>query len=531
MAGGSPDEPAENAKGARMRKLLTWVTATLGCISLWGADWLTDGGNPQRTAWQKDEKILSKDNVKDLKILWKLQLDNQPHEMHSLFPPLIAERVSTREGMKQMAFVAGTHDNIYAIDVATGKIIWKKHFEYPPPARRGRPGDPLCPPGLTATPVIGPDASGNRTLFVLAGDGKLHSLNLADGEELAQPFQFGYPNGKSYALNLWDNVLFTTTSQGCAGNPNQMWAVSLKDPTHKVMTYNPKSGGLWGRTGAAIDSSGTAWAPTGDGRYDPATQTYGNGLVGAKVVGNELKLQDYYEPRNWAWLYSRDLDMQVTPAIFNFKGRELMVTGSKECRVYLLDPKNAGGDDHMTPLYRTPLMCNEEVNFMAAGIWGSMASWEDSQGTRWVLTPFWGPVHPDFKVPLTHGPVIHGAIVAFKVEEKNGKFQLTPAWMSRNMDQAEPPVIANGVVFAFGSGENTDQAYADRGLMDNSPERIKDSTRAVLYALDAHTGKELYSSGNQIKSFVHFGGLSVANGRVYLGTFDSNLYCFGLPGK
>ena len=83
----------------------------------------------------------------------------------------------------------------------------------------------------------------------------------------------------------------------------------------------------------------------------------------------------------------------------------------------------------------------------------------------------------------------------------------------------------------FNCEGNTDQAYADRGLNDNSPERIKDSTHAVFYALDAQTGKELYSSGNQIKSFVHFGGLSVANGRVYLGTYDSTLYCFGLPGK
>ena len=63
----------------------------------------------------------------------------------------------------------------------------------------------------------------------------------------------------------------------------------------------------------------------------------------------------------------------------------------------------------------------------------------------------------------------HGAVVAFKVEEKNGKLQLTPAWMSRDMDQAEPPVIANGVVYAYGSGENTAQAYADRGLAGFEP--------------------------------------------------------------
>ena len=213
------------------------------------------------------------------------------------------------------------------------------------------------------------------------------------------PFPFGYPNGKHYSLNLWNDVIFTTTSQGCAGNPNQMWAVNLKDPSHKVMTFNPKSGGLWGRSGAAIDSTGTAWAPTGDGRYDPANQVYGNGLIGAHVVGNELKLKDWFEPSNWIWLQKRDLDMQVTPAIFKYKGKELMVTGSKECRVYLLDTKSAGGENHQTPLYRTPMLCNEEVDFQSAGIWGSMASWEDSKGTRWALTPFWGPVASGIQGP------------------------------------------------------------------------------------------------------------------------------------
>ena len=108
----------------------------------------------------------------------------------------------------------------------------------------------MCPTGQTATPVIGPaNGSASRTVYALAGDGQMHSLNVANGEDVASPFPFGYPNGKSYALNLWNNILFTTTSQGCAGNPNQMWAVNLTDPEKKVMTANPKSGGLWGRHG------------------------------------------------------------------------------------------------------------------------------------------------------------------------------------------------------------------------------------------------------------------------------------------
>ena len=49
----------------------------------------------------------------------------------------------------------------------------------------------------------------------------------------------------------------------------------------------------------------------------------------------------------------------------------------------------------------------------------------------------------------------------------------------------------------------------------------------MLYALDGRTGKELWSSGDQITSWNHFTGLSVANGRVYIGTYDGMLYCFG----
>jgi len=97
------------------------------------------------------------------------------------------------------------------------------------------------------------------------------------------------------------------------------------------------------------------------------------------------------------------------------------------------------------------------------------------------------------------------------------------------MNRAEPPVVANGVVFAYGSGESTTQATPEQGLRANRSEiRIKNSTHAVLYALDGQTGDELWSSGSKITSWNHWAGLSVANGRVYLGTFDGTLYCFGI---
>jgi outer membrane protein assembly factor BamB len=89
-------------------------------------------------------------------------------------------------------------------------------------------------------------------------------------------------------------------------------------------------------------------------------------------------------------------------------------------------------------------------------------------------------------------------------------------------------VIANGVVFAYGSGENTAQAFPDVGLDFRMERRIPKSTHAVLYALDAQTGKELWSSGKQITMWNHWGGLAMANGRVYINTYDGVLYCFGI---
>ena len=122
-----------------------------------------------------------------------------------------------------------------------------------------------------------------------------------------------------------------------------------------------------------------------------------------------------------------------------------------------------------------------------------------------------------------------GAIAAFKVEEKLGKVQLTPAWISRNMYQADPVVIANGVVFGYGNGEDATQSTADIGLAYNSAaNRIAHSSHATLYAFDAKTGDELWSSGDRIASFSHFSSLAIANGRVYIGTFDGTLYCFGI---
>ena len=162
------------------------------------ADWLTDGGDPQRTAWQKNERILNVSNVKGMKLLWKYKTDNQPREMHALFPPLIVGRVLTAAGPKQVAIVAGISDNIYAIDVATGGLLWKHHFDTtfsPPP---GVSFGTLCPGGQLATPVIGPGKTpGSYIIYAAAWDGRLHQLDVATGKAVAPSELFMPPNAQA----------------------------------------------------------------------------------------------------------------------------------------------------------------------------------------------------------------------------------------------------------------------------------------------------------------------------------------------
>ena len=78
-----------------------------------------------------------------------------------------------------------------------------------------------------------------------------------------------------------------------------------------------------------------------------------------------------------------------------------------------------------------------------------------------MLAPIGGPVAVDF--PISYGPTPNGGVIALKLTDAGGKMELTPAWLSRDMMTAEPPVVANGVVFVLAAGEFTGQANDEDG--------------------------------------------------------------------
>ncbi len=506
------------------------VTAlTLASASLTTASWLTFGGDPQRSGWAKTETIITKDNVKSLQVEWKLHLDNEARELNYLTTPVVIDGVITPRGFKEFVILGGSSDNLYAIDADTGKVAWQKHFTNEAGAA---PKEPfwLCPNALNATPVI--QTAQGRTVYTISIDGKVHALNVNNGEDRFAPKQFVPPYSKNWSLNvIGSNTLYTATSQGCGGAKSGVWSMDLSTPDRPVQFFqdDTSGAGIWGRGGPAVSKDGRVYAESGDGPWDPAANKYADTFLG--LSPKDLKLVDYYTPANRDWITRKDLDMgNATPVIFTYKGRELLVGGGKEGVLYLLDAKSLGGETHRKPLYRSPLYTNEDVDFAGRGFWGAFASWEDEKGVRWVYAPAWGPPHskaPAF--PTTNGPASNGSIMAFKVEDgKDGQPTLVPAWISRDMNVPEPPIIANGIVFAISSGEFVRQAK-ESGSLFSSKERADNMVgNATLYGFDAQTGKELFSSGKTMPSFTHFGGLAISNGRIFVTTYDSTLWAFSI---
>jgi outer membrane protein assembly factor BamB len=441
------------------------------------AEWPTGSFDQQRDGWQRNETKLTPDNAKNIRLLWKLKTDNKPMGMQSFREPVIVAGVHTPAGVKTLAIFAGSSDAVFAVDVDNGSLVWQKDLKWSSdkPQEPGQGAGFICNNALTATPVVTPATAAQRFVYVLSNDGYLHTMDPATGDEKDAALEM-LPGvyGKAYGLNLLNNVVYTVTGQACHGLLNELYAVDLT--TKKAFSSTPGQGGIFGTAGPAIGNDDTIYFETGDGVYDVAAGKLSTTVQAYTSADDHLTLKDYYTPSNHAWLTKRDLDMNTTPVVFPYQGRDVLVGSGKEGRYFLMDSRSLGGPNHETPLYRTP----------------------------------------------------NGGVIALKVTDAGGKAELTPAWLSRDMMSAEPPVVANGVVYVLAAGEFTAQANDEDGGLYTFEERIKRSIPAKLYALDAVTGKELYSSGDQIASFLHQAGIAVAGGRVIFGTFDGTIYCFGV---
>jgi outer membrane protein assembly factor BamB len=532
------------------------------------SEWLTWGYDQERSGWNRAETTLSKDNVSQLTLQWTTQLSTPPKEiaLSTLTAPLVVEGVATPQGRRTLVFVVGSNDTVFAIDAETGKIVWLKGFENPltPP----QAATWLCSNTQNATPVVDKQRG---IIFFNTSDGKLRGLSLGNGEQKLTPIDFVTPFARNWSLNLIDNVIYTPTARGCGGAMANITAMDVSDLAHprisRLYTSGGRPAGAWGRGGVVKGPKGII-TQTADGLFDPGAGIFGETVLA--LAPKELRIVDSFTPSNWKYLNSRDLDFGSSgPVVFPFQGRTLVATIAKEAVLYLLDANNLGGTDHATPLNQLRLG-NDEVMLGGRGVWGAIATAADPQGRRFVYVPMWGPPSketPPFK--FSYGDAPKGSVMAIEISAQGDKVTATPTWMSRDMHVPDPPVVANGVVYAIQTGENTVQNPQPGGDVRNDPPpapagaaqpnapaagaaaapggrgavdpaaaaialqraakfRATPVTNLVLYAFDAATGKQLYPSEKLIPGWVHYGEPVVAAGKVFVVTWDAKVYAFGL---
>jgi len=547
-----------------------------GAFGVWGWDWLTAGGDAQRSSSVRNDRWISRATVTKPgpRLVYKIALPNTSRQMNSLSQPVLIQTARGLTGFKSMGFVAGSGGTAFGFDYDTSQVLWKTALASAALPANGTLG---CPGGLTMglarpTPLVianvtdteagrgvapenlpsarrsgtavgapgtgapivaaleragavpagggrggsgrggGGGGRGTSGVYALGTDGVLHQLSMQQGFDVAmQPVAFLPPNANASGLILVDNVAYAATSGNCGGVPNGVWSLDLAGAAKTVTSWKTNGGSVAGTAGAAFGTDGTLYAATGDGDYTPAS--FSDSVV--SLEPKTLKLRDFFTPGK--------SEFNASPVVFSYRGHDLVVASNRDGRLYLLDSSSLGGADHKTPLATSAKFTGNTTDYAP----GALASWVDSSGTRWVLAPMTGPLAAGSGFADSNGAIANGAVVAFRMADQGGNLSLTPAWASRDLVSPLPALVVNGVVFALSGGEfhSGDSALT-------AAQRAQRSQPAVLYALDAFTGKELWNSGTTITSFApHSSGLAMSTGQVYVATYDNSIHAFGFEEK
>ena len=502
--------------------------AALGSAALFAqqppkGDWPIAGGDPGQNRWQKSEAKLTPTSVPtDFKFLFKIQL-GKPGEVSGIYTePLLAPRLINAHGFKDIVFWTSSNA-LYAVDSELGTLMWTKQYDtkghgapgtcgastismvMEPPAvinfaaRRasGAPAPVQAEPLNVSERRLGVPAGGGgfglKGIYTLTSDGMLHEQVLTTGVDFAPPVKF-LPAASTGAqgLNILGKTIYTGTGLNCPAAPNGIWSIDVSSQTYPVASA--PTGKVHALAAPAIAPDGTAFFITGGGTADSGI--YPNSVM---AVGKDMKTHDWYTPAK-----PTDTIASVTPITLAFKGKQYIVAPGQGGSFVLLDAGSLGGSDHRTPLAET-------ASFSATTAkhpWDGFATWTDKDGTGYVFASVSTGIISKEKAAAANGSTPHGGIIAFRLDEADQKFVLNPVWISKDMVNPAPPTIANGVVVALAGG-NT-------------------STHAILSVLDASTGKELFTTRDEIPTYTHLSGVAVGDGHAFFTDHNGTLYSYGI---
>jgi outer membrane protein assembly factor BamB len=528
-----------------------------------GADWPMPGGNPQRNGWAGSERLITKANVSSLKLLYKYQTDSSSRGRASLTPPIISGNLITYLGFKEMLMFAGSDDKAFSVDADLNKLIWETTLPYAAQKPAADPPSDSCGGGLTA-PIImagssssplhfaalasrAPAANGVRpprpnpylpplsqsvypllpttltqldAAYTVSSDGYLHILNSSTGADLIPSFRFVPPNAKVTSLNLRDNVVYATTADNCDGYKSTLYSIDILSPEKTVRSFVPAQGGFAGSTGTTIGNDGTIYVQVAYPKPNDGKHLYESVVA---LTPKDLAVKDYINLGGKPLKPAKNEWPGISPVVFSFPTRDLIVAGSRDGRLFLLDSRALGGADHATPLYRSDPVPAVNKGRDGGGFRGAFATWLDVEtGIRRFYAPLFGKA--------LKGSQGSDSVVGFELRGTSEKPTLEQLWVSPGFVSPAPPVIGNGLLFVLSTGA-WPQATKKHGAPYSIQELQQLSRPAALHVLDALTGKELYAGPPAAASAPGSTSLALANGRIYFTARDNAVYCFGIPAQ
>src|SRR5688572_32665061 len=122
---------------------LAGLVANVGAqVGRGSTEWLTAGGDAQRTFWVRTDPKISVASMSKpgFELQWTKKLDNRNRGANGLLHGVTANGVTI---FVPMSVVAGSSNNVYGIDNDTGYVVWQRRFDAQLPAATAQ-----CPGGM-----------------------------------------------------------------------------------------------------------------------------------------------------------------------------------------------------------------------------------------------------------------------------------------------------------------------------------------------------------------------------------------------
>jgi outer membrane protein assembly factor BamB len=452
---------------------------------------MTVGGDAQRSSWIRSDPKISVQALQKpgFGLAWKIKLTSQPIVASTL------DRYMGHRGIRSFAFVVGASGELTTIDSDLGRIEWQKRLSDGSMAR----ASVSCPGGMTANVARSVAAVFPVALAASAGGrGRGSPARSGVGQPGEGPVTLAAPAPNAFAgrrPGLGPRMPTVLNAISSDGMFHSMYVSNGEEPAQPMaflppnanageltvidgIAYAATSRGCGGAGELSAISNGmwaldltskevAHWTPADDAAVSGFAFGPDSTVYVATSRGDLAALDPKtMQPRNVYRAASQKFTLP--PVLFAYKANTLIAAATQD-RLHLIDAATFSGIAY------------------PATVTGAMASWQDAAGTRWIVAPS------------------NESITAWRIAGQADAPVPQIGWTAA-MASPSAPIVINGVVFA----------------VSNSPS-------AILRALDAVTGKELWNSGSVMTAAVRDGGLSGSGGQLYLGTSDGTLYAFGFP--